>query len=414
MGDQRQIVGYVLARLYHWIQQIEDEEVDITVVKPLRMTVMGAAGTGKSVLINSLVTVLREMFQTTDSVFVGAPTGSAAFKAFGETVHRLFAVPVRNVGAAELQVLSGIKSGQLMTRYTNTVAGILDERSIIALSTLGYASHNFRQTAFGGMYHGDDAFCGIPIFILVGDDYQLPPIGKGVFDVPLSPCSDESKIRHFTKAEFLGMHIVKECAQDVMTLSQKKRQSEGQQEYQRILDDSRVSCLSVDDADKLLDELHLVRGAYSAQDREEIEKKALFVSANREPVEEYNFLRLSSVCRDDNPVAIIKSVTRGKSNGGISSHFDSGCPTTAHVCIGAKVSIQGRNFNPAWGLYNGAIGAVHEIVFRPGDNPNHGDLPLYVVVEFNSYCGPIWDEKNPKVPSKHICMPHVVTSFLTS
>jgi uncharacterized pyridoxamine 5'-phosphate oxidase family protein len=36
-------------------------------------------------------------------------------------------------------------------------------------------------------------------------------------------------------------------------------------------------------------------------------------------------------------------------------------------------------------------------VFAPNDNPNDGDQPLYVVVEFNSYCGLAWDEENPKV-----------------
>ena len=166
-GDQRQVGAYVLSRWYCWIHEIEKEDVDVSSLKPLRMTVVGAAGTGKSVLINTLVTVLREMFETNDCVFVGAPTGSAAFKTFGETMHRLFAVPVRCSSSAEMKPLSAMNTGLLTKRYYRTIAGVCDERSLVSLSSLGYASHNFKQTAFGGVYNGEDAFCGIPMFILL-------------------------------------------------------------------------------------------------------------------------------------------------------------------------------------------------------------------------------------------------------
>ena len=53
------------------------------------------------------------------------------------------------------------------------------------------------------------------------------------------------------------------------------------------------------------------------------------------------------------------------------------------LCINAKVAIKGYNFYPKWGLHNGAMGTVKEIVFREGKNPNNGDLPEYVVVQFN-------------------------------
>jgi hypothetical protein len=36
-----------------------------------------------------------------------------------------------------------------------------------------------------------------------------------------------------------------------------------------------------------------------------------------------------------------------------------------------------------------------DIVFRPGDNPNHGDLPLYILVDFPQYKGPVYIEGRP-------------------
>ena len=56
-----------------------------------------------------------------------------------------------------------------------------------------------------------------------------------------------------------------------------------------------------------------------------------------------------------------------------------------------------RNFEPGWGLYNNSTGTVRDIVFAPGDDPNSGDLPQYVAVEFSHYTGPVWDPENPKV-----------------
>ena len=55
------------------------------------------------------------------------------------------------------------------------------------------------------------------------------------------------------------------------------------------------------------------------------------------------------------------------------------------------------NFEPDWGLFNNAIGTVKEIVYAEGKSPINGDHPLYVVVSFPQYCGPIWDPENPKV-----------------
>jgi hypothetical protein len=52
--------------------------------------VRGAAGTGKSYIINTIVSYLRRMFGDNDVVHVLAPTGTAAFNVIGETL-RIFA-----------------------------------------------------------------------------------------------------------------------------------------------------------------------------------------------------------------------------------------------------------------------------------------------------------------------------------
>jgi len=56
------------------------------------MTVIGCAGTGKSVLINTVVGCIQKMFQDNNSVVVAAPTGAAAHNVGGQTMHREFKI----------------------------------------------------------------------------------------------------------------------------------------------------------------------------------------------------------------------------------------------------------------------------------------------------------------------------------
>ena len=46
-----------------------------------------------------------------------------------------------------------------------------------------------------------------------------------------------------------------------------------------------------------------------------------------------------------------------------------------------------------------AYTVVHVELSMKGENPNNGDLPLYVVVDFPLYHGSAWDTKNPTVLS---------------
>lgn len=394
--DQRDVAVYILSKMKEWLDSMEEGKP----FEPLRMTVQGAGGTGKTVLINTLVTVIREMFQSTDSVVVAAPTGSAAYKTSGETVHRTWSVPLHDSHGAELKKLSKEVEKRLKQKFKHPVVTIIDERSLLSLMVVGYASHNFAQTAYGGIYTGPHSFAGIPILILIGDDCQIPAsMSKGIFDCPICDSDKrESQNKHFSKAEAIGMDVILECANDVMTLSRKKRQTADQEEYCRLLDDARISDLSWEDSEMILEQLHLTKGPYTDDDRKQIVEGALFVSANKEPVQEFNFMMLGKTSSPDNPVAVMKSKMRSRSGGAARpSHFDDACPITAMICVHAQVAIRGRNLIPEWGLFNGAIGIVREIVFAPDANPNDGDLPLYVLVEFPCYCGPVWDEKNPKV-----------------
>ena len=68
--------------------------------RPFRATVVGAGGTGKSHIINTLVATVRRYTQTNESIMVTAPTGAAAYNVGGSTLHRSLSIPTRNSAMA--------------------------------------------------------------------------------------------------------------------------------------------------------------------------------------------------------------------------------------------------------------------------------------------------------------------------
>jgi len=137
------------------------------------MTLCGVAGSVKSTLINTLVTAIRKITQKTNSVYVCGPTGAAAFNAGGETCHRLFNIQ----GRLEKSELSPQALKTLITKLEGTVALIVDERSMLSALLLGTMEDYCRQAAFKGV-NNKMRWGGLPMVILVGDDYQLPSIMK--------------------------------------------------------------------------------------------------------------------------------------------------------------------------------------------------------------------------------------------
>ena len=69
-------------------------------------------------------------------------------------------------------------------------------------------------------------------------------------------------------------------------------------------------------------------------------------------------------------------------------------PASVSICIGSRVELTGKNLNPAWGLFNGSMGIVVDIVFEDNKTPNNGDLPQYVLVNFPLYRGPPFNPKH--------------------
>ena len=390
--DQFHIAYFILKKIREWLNLPNKSKKEQKKFEPLRLTVMGQGGTGKSRLINTLVSVIRTMFENNDSVHVAAPTGAAAFSVGGQTLHRLFCVKTTNTN----KHMTTKEEEYLGNMLQSTIALFFDERSLISQSALGSSEINISKVAHNGGHESED-WGGIPIVVIFGDDYQLPSIETGAID---SFCSSKGEtIGNSTngRQQFLML------GKTVMELTQIMRQQEHEVEFMNILCRIRLGEATNEDISTLMS-LHLDHHDFSREEVEEIRKKAMYIFANKKPMQEHNLKKLKEEHSPDNPVARIHATTlnKGQKFRGARKHFgrsnnnQNAIPSVVNICRGAKVQIAGKNLEPDWGLYNGCIGTVIEIVFEKNENPLDGFHPKFVIVEFPQYCGPAWMKDKPK------------------
>jgi hypothetical protein len=383
--DQKESLAIALnaVRSYCYGNDVNDDKV-------LRLTVSGVAGSGKSTWINTLVTALRKMFRTSETVAVFAPTGSAAYNAGGETVHRGFKVPRR----MENLSISANNQAYMLRRFATMLVIIIDERSMLDAGMLGIIQNYMEQCAHQGQKK-DHPWGGIPIIILVGDDYQLPPILSGAF-YALDP---KSLPRTFTMSHayfqirLKGFAEFRKMGKNVIYLEGEKRANDGQDMFKRLL--RVVRCeqgnnqMTDDEAQTLL-ELDIYHPTFSAEQRRTIQEDATYIFANRIPRDQHNSWKLKLANSSCTPVARMKSHTVKRNGRPVSNqaHFDlERQPARVLLCKGARVTLNGYNPDPRNGLFHGSLGIVQDIVYDVGKTPNLGDLPSYVLVEFYQYCG---------------------------
>ena len=249
--------------------------------------------------------------------------------------------------------------------------------------------------------HEGEVFGGVPIFILTGDDCQLPPptnTQKGAFDVlGGKPSLSQQK----TGVATTGAQLFLDLSETCMALRTIKRRQKKRPEKALIdtLRRMRVGESTPADASGLMN-YHLAN--FSNTEVNAITKTGTTMhlfAFKKSKNDEFNYRKLQEVSSANNPVALIKTrweSTRGKAKV-CKAHFPN-LPVNATILSrGAMVCLSNHNFEPEWGLFNNSVGEVEEIVFNDGDNPNAGDQPCYIAVKFPKYSGPAWDAQKPKV-----------------
>jgi hypothetical protein len=99
-----------------------------TEYKPLQTTVMGCGGTGNSVIINTIISIVQNMTQLNDLILVGAPTGATAFSVQGSTLHCLLGIKVEQPE----EMLSKTTKENIKSCLTNLLCLMIDKQSMLS------------------------------------------------------------------------------------------------------------------------------------------------------------------------------------------------------------------------------------------------------------------------------------------
>ena len=124
---------------------------------------------------------------------MAAPSGGAAFNVGGETIHSLLEVAVHR----PWQNISESKQNILKQKLRHLLVLIIDERSQLSSKVIASAEEHVKNCAFNG-HNKNSYFAGIPVVLVIGDDYQLPPV------------KDEGAINGYAKYHTYESHV-KDC-----------------------------------------------------------------------------------------------------------------------------------------------------------------------------------------------------------
>ena len=382
--------------------------------KPMRATIMGSGGTGKSFVINAIIGMVRKLTSCNDTVQIGAPSGAAAFSVQGSTIHSLLGVRVNNPE----KPLTASTKARLLDQLERLLVLIIDERSMIGSKVLAAAERNTRECIYQGQ-NSSELWGGLPVVLLFGDDYQLMPVANdgAINGYAKKQVGTEQHVTDkMTEAQlfsYRGDWLFTDIMTDrVYFLSKNYRVA--CEKFKGILERVRKGRATSSDANKIM-KLHHVFYKSDSTFKDEIEnhEKTMWLFSNNADVRKKNVEKLVSTSKTKEvPVARLdcwydtNKLQNGKERHARRSHFDPKAYIRhTDLCVGARVALRNWNILPQAGLYNGSIGTLVEIVYK--DNPigpndkQHCHLPDYIVVDFPHlilppYLKP-WDTSHPTV-----------------
>ncbi|XP_066934414.1 uncharacterized protein [Clytia hemisphaerica] len=375
--------------------------------EPLRLLVQGYGGTGKTFTINAITYITRRLFRRNGSTLNIAPTGAASnLIPDGRTLHSTTPIPFMTKKERSTVDITSHPMNSQQKRKLQTLIGFnnetqnhglytlnMDERSMYSPRLLAWCNQRFMEAT----EDFEKDFGNIPVVNFFGDLGQLGPIeGNDLFIQPSKKPTPENLKGHAIYRSF------KKCVLLTQTMRQKPDQKTL---LERLL---RIRSGNITQQD-WLDINSKYEPNMTQKDREDFDNgRVITLNETWQEVFDENREKLS---RLRVPVATIPC-TEGRGT----CHKTSGqkqmgqIPGISFIAVGCPVMLT-KNQGPltTFGLNNnGAIGTVIAILYPDGCCPP--SPPDAIIVHFEGYNGPVWNEEHPKwvpiVPMKSRCDAH--------
>ena len=339
------------------------------------MFVSGVGGTGKSFLIESIISKVKEIWKGSvgndTTCAVAAPTGLAAYNVGGAKVHHLFQLPNEHEGkTAGYWPLSKIAQKVMHTNLRLLKLIIIDEVSMLSNLNLVYIHLRLEELfgASGGEYFGSMNV------LFVGDILQLPP-------VTASPVFQKlcNKFIASRMGSMASVNIWKETIVYDELIINEKQKKDGL--FVNILDEVRCGSPSPKSLKCLKECLIDVPVVDKYIELSKSGKSPVCLFPTRKVCKEFNDqnLMLSALDTDLHKITCVDEVDETSSSCKWSekakkeleklnkdSNLTAGLEAELTLAVGARVMLR-RNIDTKQGLVNSAIGTVINIKPKVND-----------------------------------------------
>ena len=321
-----------------------------------------------------------------NAIQVITPTGNSAYLVQGRMAHSLLGIPTGGRSSYELSVPSGPVLEKIQKKCENLKVLVGDERSMFGRTTMGWMEQHARYAISRGA-NAEELWGGIPVVVFMGDDVQLPPV-----------CDTPVYIPDCRSAPSNHGRLVWTSLDSAVELTQIVRQNESEQQLRDVLMSLRTYSTTARQICWLQQfQWHNLRMSHGPELLGRMDEQGLYVFPTHRLEWERNKTKLLECNRLPNhPVAKIKAVDNGRHAQKADGNKAGGLLPLLYLCRDSKVMLV-VNLMADWGLYNGAVGTVVDVVYKDGCRPSDDPAPLpdVVFVRFPGYKGPPYINEDP-------------------
>lgn len=270
--------------------------------------------------------------------------------------------------------LVGSSLTNLQNRIRGTKVVIVDEFTMMNQTMFFWLDRRCRQ----GTGRNDVPFGGL-VVVLVGDPAQLPPVTGN----PVWNTAAKGKFN----VDALGLYLSKFVKVVQLKGSNRLDDVPTKQRFQEFQDRLRNGTNTLDDHEwfnSYVTEDNIIAriGENRYNEQFKSNKSNWFFNTNEE-LYKHNIHQLQ---KTEKPIIRINAVhNRTKAKAVSSSQFRN-LEAVCYLSVNALVMYTANSSFP-YKIVNGSVGVVKDILYATGESPPN-DLPVAVIVEFDSYCGP--------------------------
>lgn len=322
-------------------------------------------------MIKAIVSRLGELSPDCPVVVKAAPTGVAANNIDSVTLHSLLCLPLTKsnepIPALTTSQLSNLQGKLRAIQYV-----IIDEKSMIGLRTMSAIDRRLREIFPD---HQNEFFGGRNI-LLIGDFYQLPPVGDtplftdqlGGADIPIQ--QGRAAYLQFNKTVVLRQVL--------------RQQGNRQAAFRLALQALREGKVDVDHWQLLCTR---VQSALSMREVASFDDAIRIYKTNKQ-VRDYNDQHME---RLQVPCVSITATNTGLGAEKAEMNTAGSLQQILALCIGARVMLT-ENLWTTCGLVNGALGDVYDIAWKHDVADPRSESPFLLLIRFDRYTGPPYFE----------------------